>query len=170
MQIGTLIVVANFPVLISCVTISSELFSSLIPQKVLATFQSLPTPILFPHVTDSIEGKWIDHSINWWTSGFLPASSYLLLARQKMCNSFNTSGDWLTLGRSSSGPLANLDASHGIGHDIGFISFPFVEELMVCVSFLMSIHGKLTCDLQKSSESNCKRHCQQVCRYACKTI
>jgi hypothetical protein len=152
MKIG-IIIVASFPVLISCVAIPSELFSSLISQKILVTFQSLPTPILYPHVTDSM-GKWINHSINWWTAGFLPASSYLLLARQKMCNStqsFNTSGgDWLTLGRSSSGPLANLNATHGIGHDIGFISFPFIEELVVCVSFLAHMHGKLNCDLQKS--------------------
>jgi len=141
MKTATLFIVANIPALISSVAIPSELFSLLIPQKVLSTFQSLPTPILYPHITDSVEGKWIDYSINWWTSGFLPATSYLLLARQKMCNStpsFDTSeGDWLTLGRASSGPLANLDAVSSVGHDIGFISFPFVEELMVCVFFLI---------------------------------
>jgi hypothetical protein len=143
MKTATLFVVVNIPILISSVAIPSELFSLLIPQKVLSTFQSLPAPILYPHITDSVEGRWIGHSINWWTSGFLPATSYLLLARQKMCNStqsFDTGGgDWLTLGRSSAGPLANLDAAHGVGHDIGFISFPFVEELMVWVLFLIHV-------------------------------
>lgn len=70
----------------------------------------------------------------------MPASAYLLLARQEMCNSThssqNSGGHWLSLGRSLAGPLANLDASHGIGHDLGFISYPFIQELMVWVSQL----------------------------------
>lgn len=126
------IVGATFPVVISRTTTTPGLSAPLISQKVLATFQSLSKSVLYPYITDSIEGKWIDHSINWWTSGFLPASGYLLLARQKLCNTTD-GADWLTLGRSSAGPLAFLDASHGIGHDIGFISYPFVEELAVCV-------------------------------------
>lgn len=152
MKIATLFVVANTPVLISSVTIPPELFSLLIPQKVLSTFQSLSTPILYPHITDSVEGKWIDHSVNWWTSGFLPAIGYLMLARQRMCNStqsFDTSGgDWLTLGRSSAGPLANLNAIRGVEHDIGFISFPFVEELVVCVFFLIHTQQTYTWPLE----------------------
>lgn len=42
-------------------------------------------------------------------------------------------GDWLSLARSASNGLLSLDASHGIGHDVGFISFPFVEELALFV-------------------------------------
>jgi len=114
-----------------------ELISPLIAQKVLATFKNLPSPILYPHVTDSTEGKWIGHIPNWWTSGFFPATGYLLNTRLQICNSTLGNGlalgNWLALARQSTSGLVNLDADHGIGHDLGFVAFPFMEELAMYV-------------------------------------
>ena len=136
-----LLVGAIFPLGAFCISVPAELFSQTIPQKVLFTFSSLPSPIRYPHVTDSTHGKWTYSPPDWWTSGFLPATGYLLNTRRKICHSTAANGlgvgDWLALGRSSSSTLLDLGANSGIGHDVGFISFPFVEELAVCVSFLL---------------------------------
>lgn len=55
--------------------------------------------------------------------------------RTQLCGTSSSNGlgsaNWLSLGRAASNGLLSLDASHGIGHDVGFISFPFVEELAV---------------------------------------
>jgi len=117
--------------------IPSELFSPLIPQKVLNTFNALPSPIQYPQYTDSTNGKWLYFSPNTWTSGFFPATGYALNARKAFCGVTPRNGlgaaNWLNLARSASNGLLPLDASHGLGHDVGFISFPFVEELALCV-------------------------------------
>jgi hypothetical protein len=39
--------------------------------------------------------------------------------------------DWLTLGRSTSNGLIPLELVNTVGHDVGFLSFPFVEELAI---------------------------------------
>lgn len=114
-----------------------QLFSSSIPIKVAATFGALPNPVQYPQYTDSTAGDWQYFVPNTWTSGFFPATGYALDTRQRLCgatpaNALGTA-NWLTLARSASNGLLNLNASDGIGHDVGFISFPFVEELLVCV-------------------------------------
>jgi len=117
---------ANYPV---------ELFSPLVPQKVLAAFNALPSPIQYPQYTDTTAGKWLYFSPNTWTSGFFPATGYAMNTRTQLCGTSSSNGlgsaNWLSLGRAASNGLLSLDASHGIGHDVGFISFPFVEELAV---------------------------------------
>jgi len=58
-----------------------------------------------------------------------------LNTRKQLCGATPANGlnmaDWLSLGRSASNGLLSLNANNGIGHDVGFISFPFVEELVV---------------------------------------
>jgi hypothetical protein len=117
----------------------AELFSPLVPAKVAAAFNALPTPVQYPQYTDTTAGKWLFFSPDTWTSGFFPVTGYALNTRKALCGATPANGlgqaDWLDLGRAASNGLLDLDANHGIGHDVGFISFPFVEELLVCVTF-----------------------------------
>lgn len=129
-EILTLVGLLAAPVALAAVP--AELFSPLVAQKVHATFNLLPNPIQYPHTTDSTLGKWGLVSPVWWTSGFIPATGYLLNTRKTLCgNPSNELGttDWLKLSRSASTALLSLSDAGGIGHDVGFISFPFVEEL-----------------------------------------
>ncbi|KAF8955445.1 hypothetical protein BDZ97DRAFT_288640 [Flammula alnicola] len=109
-------------------SIPSELFSSLIPQKVSNTFKALPNPIQYPQYTDTTAGNWLYFTPNTWTSGFFPVTGYALNTRKQLCGATTANGlataDWLDLGRRASNGLLSLDADHGIGHDVGFISFP----------------------------------------------
>jgi len=112
----------------------TELFSPLVPQKVLATFKALSNPTKYPQYTSS-SGAWLYFSPDTWTSGFFPVTQYELNTRTKLCpaNPANALGiaDWLALGRSASNGLIPLENGNGQGHDQGFLSFPFVEELLV---------------------------------------
>ncbi|KAF9533880.1 glycoside hydrolase family 88 protein [Crepidotus variabilis] len=112
----------------------AQLFSPLVAQKVHNTFKLLPNPLQFPHTTDSTKGAWGLVDPNWWTSGFFPGTGYLMNTRKALCgdptNELGTT-DWLALSRSASNALLSLTDKNGIGHDVGFISFPFIEELTI---------------------------------------
>ncbi|KAF9484890.1 glycoside hydrolase family 88 protein [Pholiota conissans] len=112
-----------------------QIFSPDVPLKVSNAFKALPTAIQYPQYTDTNAGNWLDFSPNTWTSGFFPATGYALNTRKQLCGATPANGlgmaDWLDLGRAASNGLLTLDADHGIGHDVGFISFPFEEELLV---------------------------------------
>lgn len=118
------------PLLVRALQPAQELFSPLICPKVLNTFESLPDPTKYPEYTDSITGKWIDFAPDTWTSGFLPATAYALNSRNRFCPD---NVDWLALGRASAGPLVALEAKNTLGHDVGFLSYPFVDEISVFV-------------------------------------
>lgn len=111
-----------------------QLFSPIVPQKILATFKALPNPIQYPQYTTT-GGAWLYFSPNTWTSGFFPVTGYALNTRKTLCGATpaNNLGiaDWLALGRGASNGLIPLEISNGVGHDVGFLSFPFVEELAV---------------------------------------
>jgi hypothetical protein len=130
-MLSTLLVLSTLP--FTLIAVPSELFSYLIPQKVLATFNTLPSPINYPQYTDTTAGNWIYFDPNLWTSGFFPLTGYAVNTRAKLCGATPVNGlgtaDWLDLARSTSNGLLSLDDSNGIGHDVGFISFPFIEEL-----------------------------------------
>lgn len=125
--------------LLLCVTtvmsIPAQLFSPLVPQKVLATFKSLPNPVQYPQWTDGTTGRWVLFNPDTWTSGFFPATGYALNTRKHLCGATPENGlgsaDWLALGRAASSALIPLGTSNHVGHDVGFLSFPFVEELAV---------------------------------------
>jgi hypothetical protein len=110
----------------------AQLFSPIVPQKVLATFKALPNPINYPQYTTT-SGTWQYFSPNTWTSGFFPVTGYALNTRKTLCGASpaNNLGiaDWVALGRAASNGLVPLEISNGVGHDVGFLSFPFVEEL-----------------------------------------
>lgn len=123
-------------------TIPAELFSPLIPQKILATFKSLPNPTQYPQYTDQVAGDWQLFVPDTWTSGFFPATGYALNTRKNLCGATSQNqlgiADWLELSREASAALVPLEITNHQGHDVGFLSFPFMEELTVCVTAFSS--------------------------------
>jgi len=113
---------------------TTVLLSPLIPQKVLTTFNALPNPVKYPEYTTT-DGSWQYFSPDTWTSGFFPTTLYALNTRLNLCHSSATNGldaaDWLALGRAASNGLIPLKVKTSVGHDVGFLSFPFVEELII---------------------------------------
>ncbi len=118
--------------------IPPQLFSSLVPAKILDTAESLPLPVQYPQYTDMELGQWQLFSPNTWTSGFFPATLYALNTRKALCGTSENNNlaiaDWLNLGRSTSSGLIPLETDNTLGHDVGFISFAFVEELAMQVT------------------------------------
>ncbi|KAI0263721.1 d-4,5 unsaturated-glucuronyl hydrolase-like protein [Gloeopeniophorella convolvens] len=113
----------------------SELFSPLVTQKLLTTAQLKPgVPSSYPQYTTRDTGAWLFFGADTWTSGFLPATFYALAERAAICpRSMNgtTAAQWIQFGRSSSTGEIGLEAHTGVGHDVGFLSYPFVDELNV---------------------------------------
>ena len=114
----------------------AELFSPLVAQKVLATAQAFPSPAQYPQYTDRVQGKWIWFQPDGWTTGFFPSTLYAMYERTKLCTQSDV-GDadqWLQLGRTWATPEIPLEAvNHNLQHDVGFVSFPFMDELLVYV-------------------------------------
>lgn len=131
MLIGTLILLANFTHS-EAAKPPKELFSPLIGQKVLAVASKEPNPPQYPQYTDRTQGIWkyFDPS-NTWTTGFFPATLYALDARKKICRMSTDKIDWLSLGREWSTGIVPFEINNGLQHDVGFVSFPFQEELEV---------------------------------------
>jgi hypothetical protein len=104
-----------------------ELYSPLISSKILTIAQAQPNPPTYPQYTDSTAGKWQYFVPDTWTSGFFPATLYALNTRAKLCGSGG--GDtWVQLGRQWSTGEIPLEQKNTDGHDVGFLSMPFVEE------------------------------------------
>jgi len=118
---------------------TTELFSSLVAQKLAATAQSTSgVPSQFPQYTTRDTGEWLYFPADTWTSGFLPATFYAMYERASFCphSLGETSGDqWLEFGRAWSTGEIPLEIKTGVGHDVGFLSYPFVDELHVCACF-----------------------------------
>lgn len=111
-----------------------ELFSHLVGKKVLATATSNTSTLdtRYPQYTDR-GGTWRLFTADQWTSGFFPATLYQLNVRKSLCSgsSLDREVDWLGLGREwSSGILAYL-TNNRFEHDVGFVSYPFQDELRV---------------------------------------
>ncbi|EAU88088.1 glucuronyl hydrolase [Coprinopsis cinerea okayama7 len=117
------------PAQLTVAQIPPELFSPLGPQKVLAAERARPNQ-RWPQWTNA-NGQWVWFDAGAWTSGFFPATHYALNSRRILCGANAANGlniaDWRALGINASRGLP-LDA-RSVGHDVGFISFPFVEEL-----------------------------------------
>ncbi|SJL04828.1 uncharacterized protein ARMOST_08199 [Armillaria ostoyae] len=113
--------------------VATNLYSSLIPSKVLATAKKVNGQ--FPQYTDSSAGVWKLFSADKWTSGFFPVTLYALEKRKTLCGATSANGlnaaDWVSLGRKTSAGLAALTKTNNVGHDVGFLSFPFVHELAI---------------------------------------
>ncbi|KAI5477020.1 d-4,5 unsaturated-glucuronyl hydrolase-like protein [Pseudohyphozyma bogoriensis] len=117
-------------------TVPSDLFSSSTYSKLLTTAQSQSSPSSWPEYT-STNGSWLTFDATTWTSGFLPATFYLLNERHsKLCPASTptaTNGsttDWLSYARAwSPASLYTADEALTNTHDVGFLSFPAQEEL-----------------------------------------
>lgn len=114
-----------------------ELFSPLIFQKALRVASNFSSPTLYPQYTD-VSGEWLYFKLNTWTTGFFPSLLYALDERVAMCsnstlNPANTPDgtDWLSLARMWSAPETGMERTNTLGHDVGFVSFPFQDELKV---------------------------------------
>ena len=116
-------------------TLPAELFSPLVAQKILATAQTVQSPAKYPQYTDRVQGIWQYFSPDTWTSGFFPATLYELNRRQTLCPTQQlNSSDWLTLAQTWSTAEVPLETHTTVGHDVGFLSFPFANELQVYVA------------------------------------
>ncbi|KAH7104069.1 Six-hairpin glycosidase [Auriculariales sp. MPI-PUGE-AT-0066] len=113
-------------------TAPATLFDPLIAAKLLHEAETVNAPPLLPSIT-STDGKWMWTSPNNWTAGFLPATLYQLAKRECLCPSSTLVGDsvpnWLEYGRTWTGPVATLHWNNTVGHDVGYVSFPFVDEV-----------------------------------------
>lgn len=112
----------------------SELFSPLVSSKILTIAQNPPNPIEYPEYTDRIVGNWTWFNPDLWTTGFFPATLYAMHTRAELCPSVGNKDEWLTLGRSWSTPEIPLELHNSVEHDVGFLSYPFMDELKVSVS------------------------------------
>ncbi|KAI0806900.1 d-4,5 unsaturated-glucuronyl hydrolase-like protein [Fomes fomentarius] len=106
-----------------------ELFSPLVKEK-------------YPQLTDRVEGKWVWFPADYWTTGFFPATLYALYERTKLCRSdVGNAAQWLDLGRTWATGEIPLEVHNGQGHDVGFLSFPFMDELAVNQTNDTAIHA-----------------------------
>jgi hypothetical protein len=116
-----------------------HLFDPLISQKLLATAKLAQgaNPTSYPQYTTRDTGAWLLFGADTWTSGFLPATLYALAERATLCPgsmSGTTNAQWLQLARASAFGEIPLETRTSVGHDVGFLSFPFVDELTVYAS------------------------------------
>ncbi|KAK7689030.1 hypothetical protein QCA50_007721 [Cerrena zonata] len=110
----------------------AEAFSPLVAQKVLATAQQIQSPPRYPQWTDRNAGTWQYFSPDTWTTGFFPATLYALNDRKTLCKTKDATlanTNWLGLAQTWSAAEIPLEVKTGVGHDVGFLSFPFAEEL-----------------------------------------
>jgi len=112
---------------IAATTPPAELYSPLISSKIQSFATSIPNPSAYPQYTDDIFGRWNNGVPDTWTAGFFSATLYALNTRAKLCG---TSGGaaWVELGRQWSTGIIPLETHNTVGHDVGFLSMPFVEE------------------------------------------
>jgi hypothetical protein len=124
------------PFLADGATVPSELYSSTVPQKILAAYNKTPNPIQYPQYTWT-NGTWRFFGADTWTSGFFPATMYALNERKQLCGATSANGlgiaNWVKLGRALTSGLAALEVKNGVGHDVGFLSYPFAYELQMHV-------------------------------------
>jgi len=115
-----------------------HLFDPLIAPKLLATANLTPgIPTSYPQYTTRDTGAWLLFGADTWTSGFLPATFYALAERAKLCprSMYGTTRDqWLEIARTSATGEIPLETHTSVGHDVGFLSFPFVDELALYVT------------------------------------
>lgn len=114
----------------STTTPPPELFSPLIQSKPVAIANVLKNPASFPQYTDRVNGIWQFFTPTTWTSGFFPALLYELDTRSKLCPSASHP-DFLGLARTWSLGLVPLEDDGTLDHDVGFLSYPFMHELLV---------------------------------------
>ncbi|KAG9126974.1 hypothetical protein FRC07_001192 [Ceratobasidium sp. 392] len=114
-----------------------QLTSPLIASKLEKTASKLNSPPTYPQWTYlSGNGSWQYFPAATWTSGFFPATLYLMNTRKsELCTGDNSTGqaDWLTAAENwmqGLDPVANPNAGlFGVRHDVGFLAFGWFEAL-----------------------------------------
>jgi hypothetical protein len=96
----------------SAADVPTVAFSSVIPEKVLATAKQLSSHAgSYPHITNyNNPTQWVWAGADWWTSGFFPATLYALNERASLCKSSEglDIANWLVEGQSASNALIPL--------------------------------------------------------------
>ncbi|KAG8738448.1 hypothetical protein FRC10_006824 [Ceratobasidium sp. 414] len=116
---------------------SQQLTSPLIATKLEKTTSTLGSPPTYPQWTYlSGSGSWQYFPAATWTSGFFPASLYLMNTRKsELCKTDSSTGQtgWLAAAEKwmqGLDPVANPNAGlFGVRHDVGFLSFGWFEAL-----------------------------------------
>jgi hypothetical protein len=111
----------------------NNLYSPLVASKILVTATSRPSNTQYPQNTDTYGKTWQYTGTDYWTSGFFPATLYAMNDRRSLCRKTKDNTNWIELARRWSAALTSLEGKNTVGHDVGFISFPFVNELAMCV-------------------------------------
>ncbi|KAG8721611.1 hypothetical protein FRC08_011801 [Ceratobasidium sp. 394] len=114
-----------------------QLTSPLIATKLEKTASKLGSPPTYPQWTYLVgNGSWQYFPAATWTSGFFPASLYLMNTRKsELCKGDGSTGqvDWLAGAEKwmqGLDPVANPNAGlFGVRHDVGFLSFGWFEAL-----------------------------------------
>jgi hypothetical protein len=114
-----------------------QLISPLVAKKLGNTASKLSSPPTYPQWTFlSGNGKWEYFPAAKWTSGFFPASLYLMNTRKSvLCKGDSSTGqtNWLAAAErwmAGLDPVANPNAGlFGVRHDVGFLSFGWFEAL-----------------------------------------
>ena len=110
--------------------IPQELFSPLVYRKVAQIANNQPSPPRYPQYTGRVNGIWryFDPG-NTWTTGFFPATLYAVNEREELCPGSTGVVDWLALGRQWAAGIVPFEVHNSLGHDVGFVSYPFQYEL-----------------------------------------
>jgi hypothetical protein len=149
-------------------SLSPELFSPLIPKKLLATAQLQPNiPTFYPQYTTRDNGTWIFFGADTWTSGFLPATFYALAERATLfpgAMGGTSNAQWLEIARASVTGEIPLETHTTVGHDVGFLSFPFIDELAMYATPHLSLsplfsHMSIISMSQKPVQRYCVARC-----------
>ncbi|QRV91455.1 glycoside hydrolase family 88 protein [Ceratobasidium sp. AG-Ba] len=114
-----------------------QLVSPLIATKLEKIALKLSSPPTYPQWTYlSGNGSWEYFPAAKWTSGFFPASLYLMNTRKnELCKGDNSTGltDWLSDAQTwmqGLDPVANPEAGlFSVRHDVGFLAFGWIEAL-----------------------------------------
>src|SRR6266702_1437757 len=145
-----------------------QLFSPLIAQKLLARAQLTPgVPTSYPQYTTRDTGVWRYFCADTWTSGSLPATFYALAERATICpRTLNgtTTTQWIAIGSSSATGAIPLEVHTSVGHDVGFLSFPFVDELTMYVAPLLSLVSSYMHACTRTPRTPETRKTKQPCR------
>lgn len=123
----------------SCISVATasvlppdQLMSPLVSEKILRTARSPLNPMQYPQYTDRTAGDWLYFVPDTWTSGFFPATLYAMRTRAELCQwGEDNASIYLNLGRQWSTAEIPLETDNTVGHDVGFLSYPFVAELAV---------------------------------------
>lgn len=138
-----------YPVQTFETAITSELFSSIIPQKITVIASNFTGSGSYPQYTDSNLGEWQYFPADTWTTGFFPSMLYAMNKRSTICQGNGLNGtNWLEEARRWSTDELPLETTNTLGHDVGFVSFPFQDELELWVP-----HNEC-CSIQILNESN----------------